>query len=351
MKNFLFLSAIAAFAFTACQKEPASLQDSDGQTGIVDVFVTTGSPATKAYTSTGAYTISTDGERSINNLQVVFFDESGSVAKYLSNTDSKTGISIQKGSYTVYAVINGPDISSVATITDLEETTAELDTYNNLGGMLMTGSTTAVVSETRSSASITAVRMVSRISLVSVTNAAPSGAGSFTINGIMLTNVVASQNLACTSSITSWYNTYGRPAANLTSGAIIDGSTYRADAENLTWNAGGQSIACGDTYTWSTPLPFYAYPNSATGNSAFSTSYSPSYTRLVVIGTLNGRKSYYPVVLTGGLERNKAYSVRLTVTGDGTNDPQDDPNTLKGGIDVSITVQDWIDGGSYTEEI
>ena len=49
------------------------------------------------------------------------------------------------------------------------------------------------------------------------------------------------------------------------------------------------------------------------------------------------------------LERNKAYTVEMTITGLGSTDP--DKPIEKGGLTAAITVLDWVDGGSYEETL
>ena len=70
---------------------------------------------------------------------------------------------------------------------------------------------------------------------------------------------------------------------------------------------------------------------------------------VVVTATIDGVKYYYPVTLSKKLERNKAYTVEITITGLGSTDP--DKPIEKGGLTAAITVLDWVDGGSYEETL
>ena len=59
---------------------------------------------------------------------------------------------------------------------------------------------------------------------------------------------------------------------------------------------------------------------------------------------------YYPVVLDNAvLERNKTYTVGLTITGPGSSDP--DKPVDKGSIAVTISVSGWTAGATYDETI
>ena len=71
---------------------------------------------------------------------------------------------------------------------------------------------------------------------------------------------------------------------------------------------------------------------------------------LVVAATVSGKQYYYPVVLDDAtLDRNKTYTVGLTITGLGSEDPNQP--VVKGSISASITVSGWIAGATYDETI
>lgn len=65
----------------------------------------------------------------------------------------------------------------------------------------------------------------------------------------------------------------------------------------------------------------YAYPNGVTDESV-----AAPYTRLVVEGTVDGHRWFYPIPLKG-LRRNTRYAVSLTISGEGSGEPY---------IDVSL---------------
>ena len=69
-----------------------------------------------------------------------------------------------------------------------------------------------------------------------------------------------------------------------------------------------------------------------------------------MVATVSGKKYYYPVVLDNAtLERNKTYTVGLTITGLGSEDPN--KPVEKGTISASITVSGWTAGAVYDETI
>ena len=64
---------------------------------------------------------------------------------------------------------------------------------------------------------------------------------------------------------------------------------------------------------------------------------------------MDGKVQYYPVVLSSALARNTTYTVGLTITGPGSDDP--DKPVTKGSIAVTVTVDGWAAGAVYDETI
>ena len=64
---------------------------------------------------------------------------------------------------------------------------------------------------------------------------------------------------------------------------------------------------------------------------------------------MDSKIQYYPVVLNSALARNTSYTVGLTITGLGSDDP--DKPVTKGSIAVTITVDGWTAGAVYDETI
>ena len=90
--------------------------------------------------------------------------------------------------------------------------------------------------------------------------------------------------------------------------------------------------------------------SSTTAPTGFQSTFSAQRTVLTVVATVSGKKYYYPVVLDNAtLERNKTYTVGLTITGLGAEDPN--KPVEKGTISASITVSGWTAGAVYDETI
>jgi hypothetical protein len=130
---------------------------------------------------------------------------------------------------------------------------------------------------------------------------------------------------------------------------IIDGSTNKASCPSLTFAAPAATVNNGAAHAPTTPHLFYCYPNATSADAnGWVSSFTARKTRLVVAATISGTRYYYPVTISTP-ERNKAYTVELTITGLGSTDP--DQPVSKGAITASVTVQGWQTGTTYEETI
>ena len=354
MKKTLFImTAIAAMVCSCdknadcvpCQKaeenqEPATLSVS---LGFDD------EPQTRAVT---AYTTAQDYEQAVNSVQILVFDASGKINMYkdAGTTVSDIQHSTTAGQKTVWAVVNGPDLSAVASLSALQAKAVDLadNSLTKTEGFVMAGSTSCTVSATGGTAAVTVSRLVSRVALQKVTNSLPSGYGPLKIDNVTLINVVGNQNLAGNASISTWYNKMGRKDGGAQAD-IIDGSTNKASCPSLTFAAPAATVNNGAAHTPATPHLFYCYPNATSADAnGWVSSFTARKTRLVVAATISGTKYYYPVTINTP-ERNKAYTVELTITGLGSTDP--DQPVSKGAITASVTVQEWLPGTTYEETI
>ena len=347
-KGFFIMAAIAAIA-CACEPEQDCLPCQEKTATLnVSLDFEDGTP-----TKASSYVTSQTYETAVNNVQVLVFDSTGSLNAYVDADNSVAGITVNTtaGSKTVWAVVNGPDLSSVTSLSALQSTAVDLsaNSTNSSEGFVMAGSTTCTVSSSTATAIISAKRLVSRVALQKISNALPASYGSITINNVTLINVVGNQNLNGSASISTWYNKMGRKDGATSSLQIIDGSTYLASCPTLTFKSVGSSVANGSSLTPSTPYLFYTYPNSTTLDAnGYVSSFTARKTRLVVTATISGTKYYYPVVIDTP-ERNTAYTVELTITGLGSSDP--DKPVVKGTISAIVSVQGWASGAVYEETI
>ena len=351
MKKTLFIMAAVAAMACSCDKDADCGPCQEAQTkATLNVSLDfEDEPQTRATSYVTAQTY----ETKVNDVQVLVFDSTGALNAYVDADTKTSGISISTtaGSKTVWAVVNGPNLSSITTLSALQSTAVDLgaNSTTETTGFVMAGSTTCTVGSSAATASVAVKRLVARVALQKINNSLPASYGALTANNVTLINVVGNQNLAGSASISTWYNKMGRKKDATATGQIIDGSTYVAEIPTLTFKSVGTSVANGGSLTPTTPYLFYCYPNStSTDATGWSSSFTARKTRLVVAATIGGTKYYYPVVIDTPA-RNTAYTVELTITGLGSTDP--DKPVQKGSITASVTVEGWASGAVYNETI
>ena len=343
------MTAIAAIA-CSCEPEKDCLPCQEEKTATLNVSLDF---EDDNHTKATSYVTSQTYETAVNNVQVLVFDSTGALNAYVDADKSVTGITINTtaGSKTVWAVVNGPDLSSVTTVSGLSAMAIDLGDNSTTAsaGFVMAGSTTCTVSSSTATASISVRRFVARVALAKVSNSLPDSYGSLTVNSVALINVVGNQNLAGAATPSTWYNKMGRKDGATASSQIIDGSSYLASCPTLTFRSISSSVANGSSLTPSTPYLLSCYPNSTSPDAeGWSSSFTARKTRLVVTATISGTKYYYPIVIDAPT-RNTAYTVELTITGLGSTDP--DKPVVKGSINASVYVQGWSAGAVYEETI
>lgn len=349
MKRILNILFVVASVVCACESKY------EGTTGnavpaVLEISLSFDQgPTTKAT----AYLSSQIYEKQVNNVQILVFDSSGALNIYKDAGTATSGICINTttGSKTIWAVINGPSLTSVKTLSALKNTTVDLSNNSTTAseGFVMSGSAEITVGSAPTSASIQIERLVARVALQKVINSLPASYGEMTINNVYLANVVGNENIEGNAGISTWYNKMGRKDGATGSNQIIDGNTYLASCPTLTFKNIELAVASGESHTPSSPYLLYCYPNSSTTDvTGWSSTFSARKTTMVVTATIGGAKYYYPVVIDTP-ERNTAYSVDLTITGFGSVDP--DIPVVKGTINTNVTVLDWKSGTVYEEII
>ena len=212
-KTFLIMAAVASMV-CSCDKDGDCVpcqKEEEQQTAALRVSLNLeGDPQTRATN----YVTAQPYETAVNDVQILVFDSKGALATYLDADTRTSGITINTihGEKTVYAVVNGPDLSGVTTQEALEHTAVDLGANITTAskGFVMVGSSTCNVSGSTAAVSIAVKRLVARVALQKITNSLPASYGSLTVNNVMLINVAGNQNLECTASISTWYNKMGR---------------------------------------------------------------------------------------------------------------------------------------------
>lgn len=352
-KLLIILSALALFAgMVSCSKQDFPVGDSTLNIHWEDV-------RTK-----GA---ATEAEKNVNSLWFFVFDANG-MLEIAHQCDAaelsarQAGLSVKLGAKTVYALANlgGTPLNSAKScvkLADLEAVKFDL-TDNAVDGFVMTAKgTVAVTADKAATCSLSLARAVAKVSLGTVTNNLPSPYGALKVRQVFLCNVVGNQNLGGTASPSTWYNQNGTDAKNGGKAATIGQGGHEAQAAAFTWKSygNGQSISLNGKYNFSSGTVFYAMPNATQAlpaNPAYTSSFTPTCTVLMLVAEIKGILYYYPVALSKQLRHNTDNLVNIKIIGLG-NTLEEGPFNKIGRMDVSVDVSvlDWTGGSTYTETI
>lgn len=338
---------LAALASCTKQAEPAV------ESGVGELTVN----VVEAARTKAAYTTAQPYEETISFLNVYVYDSAGKLtaSRRLGSGTTSCTFSVLTGPKTVVAVANyDPDDASALTYSGLlNNTVISMDDNSKTTGFVMMGSKVNfnVSSSSTATCNIALDRVLARVALRSITN---SSGQTITIKNAVLNNVVSETGLeGDVPSSPAWINKEGRKdETTRNSTHIIDGSTYAASCPTLTFKSVGQTVANGSSLPLTTPYLFYCCANdSQTPPTGFHSTFSEQQTVLTVTAVYNGTTYYYPVVIasTYGIRANYAYTVDLTITGPGSDDPV--KPVSKGSMQVSVYVSNWSSGEEISETI
>lgn len=331
MKNIfqIIAAAVLAMCMAGCNEKPGA--EVPGERTVRTTVRIEGSGETRATGVTQAQ------EEDIRSLQLFVFDESGAKEFYLNAGASVTGDVVTKeGRKTVMAVVNAPDLESVATRNALLTRTSLLSD-NSLGSMVMTGEAEAVLQD-GGSISIPVTRIISKVMIKKVTSGFTSSTNAskeFRIKSIYLLNVAGDNTYAATSEPSIWYNKLqdGYNDTECKSFPLL------SDSVNMT-------IPFQSSYT--ADHSFYCYPNLISAES-FEPAWRPRHTMLVVDATLGSDRVYYPIELPV-IGRNKCIIIEeLIITKKGSDQPY--IPVQDGSCSVTVQVVPWDVILKYTETI
>ena len=345
LRSLLFI--ILSFVGCACQRDPVP---GDGGQLFVNLV---GMEDTKAIIGANP------AEMQLNSLNLYVFDSNGMLDLSHACTERELWsrsvvLSVKPGSKTVYALANfqGAPLEAAnacTTCAELEQVAFNLGD-NQPNGLLMTAfSYTQVLSGSSNSAMLELTRPVARVALGSVTNNLPAPYGAVRVLHAFLCNVVGNQNVAGSADPTVWYNRSA--TSDYVAGHVIGKDGYAAKEPALTYAALDQDVAMGATHTFSQKY-FYAFPNALTNpNNGYQATFAPTATVLMVVVQIKNVPYYYPVALTGTLERNKDYKVDLTLIGLGNTEDRPFDRIEKAYLPVQVRITNWVDGAKYNESL
>ena len=313
----LFAAAAAMVLLTSCNKEkdaPVKVE----QEGKVEVFFTVnGDAATRAVGNT--YT----NESKVNDLQILVFNEDGSIADYKdAGASMATALLTSSGKKTVWAVVNGKSLAGITSLDALLATTTDL-ADNETDSFLMSGSIEAELTD-GATVGITVKRHVARVSIGKISAAFKSSllvGKTLKIKGIYLINVAGDHNFGFTGDPTVWYNKLGHADTS------VDHLVYDALAAEVS-----------EAVPYEVEHAFYPYPNLVVEDE-HTAPWTPRHTILDIEVELDGETGWYPIVLPQ-IERNKTYTIEEVVI---TRRPSSEPYipVETGETTVSVNVSEW----------
>jgi hypothetical protein len=342
MKKILTLSLAAAsvLLLASCNKEENGTAV-PLESYTVSIGVDLG-PATRAE----AYLDEQDYEKAVVSVQYLIFDGDGKLAAYRSvTTKDAQDFNLKKGEKTVYAVVNGADLSSVTAESGLLGKVYSLtddSTDASRGFQMVSDKYTVTVGKSTPATTVKVHRVAARVALVSVKNNLSVTPGALKIERVWLSNVAGEWSAADGFSAGTWYNKQGR--SDDTQSHIIDGSSYRAQAEALTYRSIGEDVAKGGYYQPDVPDLVYGYPNSSDVTpEGWSASWPANGQRslFVIAASVDGTLYYYPIVINS-MESNKTYTIYATISNIGSDDPNK-PITSDA-ASINIEVDPWVSG-------
>lgn len=325
-KSFLFITLTGLIALASCNKEAGSSAGPSVNPNLkTEVTIRIKGDVTRAE--------QTASEEAINSLQVLAF-RNGGIESYasVSGVNSVT-FTTTSGTKSVYAVVNAPDLSSIADETTLKATVSALSD-NSAASFVMVGQKSITFAATNPTPfTVSVSRLAARVEIDRIVNdlTNPVLAGlDFKIQKIYLADVAASDRLV---------DDYSPVAADFIhhSGAMQTSNAFIYKSIGSGVIAKGTGASDG----YNVVNNFYAYQNPQ----------SVYVTKLVVEVQLGTDYYTYPVVIADGsaILSNRLYRIselRITRLGNDANgddvidDGETDPITVASAT-VDLDVADW----------
>jgi hypothetical protein len=301
--------------------------------GCVSVNVRFEDASTKAQTD---YVTALDEESKVNRMMILVFDKSTGM---LNATMDASAISqtckmyLPVGQKIVYAVINGPSLSGVSKVSDIDSLLDDLSLSTmSDAGLTLVGSEecNVVAGDTPTTVTVSVRWLVSRVVLRNVTCNIPSQYGEMTLDCVYLGNANSTQKFSGETGgkkNDDGYSEAGQPIGQAGVTGACPSYFYRMVDED---------IAVGESLT--EKYHMYCHPNQ-----------TQDYTCLYVLTTIGGIQYYYRVPLDQGLSANTTCSVDLKITNLGSLTPPDG-DLQKGEIQAVVTIEGWAAGNDYVAE-
>lgn len=354
MKKIQLLLLLPAIMAISCSKENNQAFPAQEEIRVencqLNITLDNGVEGTKA----SAYTTVLPYEKKINSIELLIFNQNGTIEKYQRLTGTTCSVNVTQGVKYVYAFANCNGLSYITHTWELDDEYVYLSMCTQNGLPMHGNATVTCTANTSTPCSIELKRYAARVALTNVYLNLGTYVDEAAIESVFLTNVVSSIGMMPGGSIDDWCNIQGR---NIDGDVISFWDGYDPDYMEQTsyyydyWLDNDTDLIFEDDFNY--PFIGYAFANSSTKtpNGYGSFNYSTGErTCLVVEAVINGELYYYPVVLDNGpLKENCAYTVSLTITGLGSKDPN--VPIQKGTLSGTITVSNWETGSVYNKTI
>lgn len=332
MKRILFYATLVVCASCAKMGVSDAELSGDGQAlGTMSVRMEYETLTTKAQVEESVPAL--DSEKLEKKVDVIVFDQkTGRLAAYksLSAVSGSCQFSMPAGKKTIYAVVNGPDLSSVTTVSALEQKVYDMSkSVIASDGFFMVGKEECdVVANQTVTPTVSVRRLAARVVLRSVSCSLPAQYGKMKVECAFLGNAYSKQTVA--GAVDAMVNVNGY-AADGTS--PIGKSNVTGSCPEFFYRSIAKEVATGGTH--STMYYMYSQPNK-----------SNNHTCLYLLATIGGTQYYYRVPLNYGLNANVTYSVDVDIINLGSELPPDG-TVQKGDITAVIKMTDWVKGEEY----
>ena len=340
MKKTFLAAAIAALSLVSCNKELAT-STASGANQEIDLTVSIANVLTKATSVTA------EGEKSINTLQVYIFRNDAEMALDACGMAQQNSVNIKcsSGDRVIYALVNAPDIrANVSCEADLLNANTLLSDNTSPTNLVMIGSAAKTLTTPGESITIDVKRIASSIAINKISTNFISdalNAGDFKVTNIYLLNVNGKNNYGLTAESTEeayWYNRLDKNTNTFTTSGICSDFNLNASVT--------KSKPYDKVHT------FYAYPNSQ----AYVTNetWSIRSTILCVEASFTpaggtAKTYYYPMAIEN-LASNKKYVIpELIITRLGSDKPYNEITFAD--CTFSVSVKDWDETTLSTETI
>ena len=327
MIRFFIKAIIASLSltavFTACQKE---ISDDMPSTQRVQLKISVPVDQTKV--------VSEMDESYVRDYQVFMFDTYYQIEDYVCQSYPDFTLDCVLGKKYIVVLVNAPAMGDIMDYPTLLSRYSNLSD-NNEGAFVMAGYTSLEIKSSKPDpVSVQVTRKVAKVILSSLNVAIDMPQYSskpFKVSSVYLINVPAQMLYLDYVASNVWYNKMGYDAEDDNTLIYDDMNDFEVTAET----------------PYTSKNTFYCYANHVLSDS-FSSVWGIRNTRLVVEAKIGEEKYYYPVTLPK-LEQNKVYEVKLTITRPGAEKP--DCVIDKFSSTFNVYINDWVSGGTVTEEI